>query len=119
MTVIQILVRMAEHVQMESITTHALVWQDTLVSSVQQVTLQCLFKHLLILYYYFKSVNDFAACLSFFLDIDDCDPNPCQNGGTCTDGVNNYRCSCAAGYTGYNCSIGMCKRTTLNKKLNK
>ena len=41
-----------------------------------------------------------------FSDIDDCLPNPCQNSGTCTDEVNNYTCSCATGYTGYNCSIG-------------
>ena len=39
-------------------------------------------------------------------DINDCSPNPCQNGGICTDEVNNYKCSCVAGYTGYNCSIG-------------
>ena len=42
-----------------------------------------------------------------FLDIDDCDPLPCENGATCTDaGVNNYTCTCMAGYEGYNCSIG-------------
>ena len=36
-------------------------------------------------------------------DVNDCSPNPCQNGGTCTDGVNSYTCSCAAGFTGDNC----------------
>ena len=42
-----------------------------------------------------------------FLDIDDCDPLPCENGATCTNaGVNNYTCTCMAGYEGYNCSIG-------------
>ena len=40
------------------------------------------------------------------LDVDDCADNPCQNGGNCTDGVNDYNCTCAAGYTGRNCSIG-------------
>ena len=40
------------------------------------------------------------------LDIDDCADHSCQNGGTCIDGVNKYNCSCAAGYTGRNCSIG-------------
>ena len=43
-----------------------------------------------------------------FLDINDCSPNPCQNGGTCTDQVNNYTCSCAAGYTGKICQTGKC-----------
>ena len=39
----------------------------------------------------------------FFSDIDDCHPNPCQNGGHCTDGVNSYTCTCAAGFDGTNC----------------
>ena len=46
--------------------------------------------------------------LTFFLyvDINDCAVNPCENGGTCTDKVNNYICSCVPGYTGRNCSTG-------------
>ena len=40
------------------------------------------------------------------LDIDECDPVPCRNGGTCFDGINEYRCHCMAGYTGDVCEIG-------------
>ena len=40
------------------------------------------------------------------LDIDDCDPSPCLNGGKCVDGVDSYSCKCAAGYTGDNCETG-------------
>ena len=36
-------------------------------------------------------------------NIDDCNPNPCLNGGTCTDGVNRYTCQCIDGFTGDNC----------------
>ncbi|XP_030844962.1 mucin-like protein isoform X1 [Strongylocentrotus purpuratus] len=36
-------------------------------------------------------------------DIDDCNPEPCQNGGTCTDGLNSYTCACVLGYTGSMC----------------
>nr|CAC20782.1 fibrosurfin [Paracentrotus lividus] len=36
-------------------------------------------------------------------DTDECDPNPCLNGGICTDGVNSYTCSCPPGFTGTNC----------------
>lgn len=43
---------------------------------------------------------------SFFADINDCSPNPCQHGGTCADQLNNFTCTCAAGYTGKNCGIG-------------
>ena len=39
------------------------------------------------------------------VDINDCVPNPCANGGTCTDGVDSYTCDCAAGYTGPNCDV--------------
>ncbi|MDP6946424.1 MAG: calcium-binding EGF-like domain-containing protein, partial [Myxococcota bacterium] len=36
-------------------------------------------------------------------DIDDCDPNPCDNGGTCVDGVNTFDCECLEGYGGDHC----------------
>eukprot|EP00670_Eutreptiella_braarudii_P006058 CAMPEP_0174286670 /NCGR_PEP_ID=MMETSP0809-20121228/12749_1 /TAXON_ID=73025 ORGANISM="Eutreptiella gymnastica-like, Strain CCMP1594" /NCGR_SAMPLE_ID=MMETSP0809 /ASSEMBLY_ACC=CAM_ASM_000658 /LENGTH=252 /DNA_ID=CAMNT_0015382833 /DNA_START=19 /DNA_END=774 /DNA_ORIENTATION=- len=36
-------------------------------------------------------------------DVDDCSPDPCQNGGTCTDGVNSHTCACPARYSGNNC----------------
>ena len=38
-------------------------------------------------------------------DINECDPNPCANGGLCVDGVNGYTCACAAEWTGPNCEI--------------
>ena len=40
----------------------------------------------------------------FFSDTDDCYPNPCLNNGTCTDGVNDYKCTCVPGFVGKNCS---------------
>eukprot|EP00057_Strongylocentrotus_purpuratus_P017149 XP_011671623.1 PREDICTED: fibropellin-1 isoform X6 [Strongylocentrotus purpuratus] len=36
-------------------------------------------------------------------NIDECDSNPCTNGGSCSDGVNSFTCSCADGYTGTLC----------------
>ena len=41
----------------------------------------------------------------FFMcvDINDCDPNPCQNGGVCNDQVNGFTCDCQAGYDGDVC----------------
>ena len=41
--------------------------------------------------------------LIFLTDINECDPNPCQNEGTCVDGIDSYTCTCVAGYTGINC----------------
>ena len=41
-----------------------------------------------------------------FLDIDECDPNPCLHGGFCKDKVNAFKCVCKLGYTGVNCETG-------------
>ena len=45
-------------------------------------------------------------CIFVLSDIDECSSNPCQNGGTCTDGVNSYSCACVAGTSGVNCENG-------------
>ena len=42
-----------------------------------------------------------------FPDINECDRNPCQNGGTCVDKINSYQCECVPGYTGTNCITGI------------
>ncbi|HVV82388.1 MAG TPA: DNRLRE domain-containing protein [Kofleriaceae bacterium] len=41
------------------------------------------------------------------VNANDCASNPCQNGGTCTDGANSYTCSCPAGFTGANCQTNI------------
>lgn len=35
-----------------------------------------------------------------------CQPNPCQNGGTCVDEWLDLRCQCRAGFTGRMCAVG-------------
>ena len=44
--------------------------------------------------------------LFYIVDIDECESNPCENGGTCTDAVNGYSCECAPGFTDANCQTG-------------
>ena len=39
-------------------------------------------------------------------DINECESEPCQNNGICTQGVNDYTCDCASGYAAVNCEIG-------------
>lgn len=36
-----------------------------------------------------------------------CKINPCQNSGTCTKGLTDYKCICSAGYMGTNCQINV------------
>ncbi|NP_001292179.1 uncharacterized protein LOC100632656 precursor [Amphimedon queenslandica] len=40
-------------------------------------------------------------------EVNECDPRPCQNGGTCFDRVNDYYCECAAGWTGTQCQTNI------------
>jgi len=37
-------------------------------------------------------------------EFDDCDPNPCQNGGSCTDIGDGFSCQCVDGFEGLDCS---------------
>ena len=39
----------------------------------------------------------------FLPDINECDPDPCDNGGTCYDGLYQYTCVCDDRFTGVNC----------------
>ncbi|CAD5119952.1 DgyrCDS8533 [Dimorphilus gyrociliatus] len=37
--------------------------------------------------------------------VNECSPNPCQNGGQCIDGLNQFYCRCPALYTGKKCEL--------------
>jgi len=43
----------------------------------------------------------------FTIDTNECVSHPCRNGGTCTDQVNGYNCSCVEGFEGTRCTRGM------------
>ena len=43
--------------------------------------------------------------ISKSLDIDDCKDKPCNNGGTCQDGIASYACVCPLGFKGTDCEL--------------
>ena len=40
------------------------------------------------------------------VDLDECESDPCENGGECHNGNNAYSCTCMPGYNGTNCETG-------------
>ena len=40
-------------------------------------------------------------------DTNDCAPNPCKNGGTCTDGLDSFTCTCSPGWSGTLCGVNI------------
>ncbi|XP_068601793.1 delta-like protein C [Brachionichthys hirsutus] len=40
------------------------------------------------------------------IETNECESNPCRNGGSCKDLVSNYSCECPRGFHGKNCEIG-------------
>ena len=54
---------------------------------------------------------DFQLWIIWFIcyqDIDDCLENPCNNNGSCVDGIASYNCECLAGFTGADCEMSKC-----------
>ena len=44
--------------------------------------------------------------LLHLLDVLECSSDPCQNGATCMDEVDDYQCVCPQGWTGRHCQTG-------------
>ncbi|GAB1302816.1 Coagulation factor IX [Apodemus speciosus] len=42
-----------------------------------------------------------------YVDGDQCESNPCLNGGICKDDINSYECWCQVGFEGKNCELDM------------
>lgn len=41
-------------------------------------------------------------------DLNECTPNPCRNGGICSDGVGEFSCECTSGWSGNKSFIFAC-----------
>ena len=65
--------------------------------------LKCIPNFFYILFYIFLC---FESC-ALFVDINECESDPCMNGAACDDHVNGYSCDCGYGYMGIHCETGM------------
>ena len=43
---------------------------------------------------------------NLLVEINECESNPCENGGTCIDMEGGYECTCESGFTGPACETG-------------
>ena len=124
-----VLVCMVGLVSMESTCSRAIVFQGSLESCAKQVMLQ--FYHIRIWTFYYILANSlfliqtriwvsnfqfkkvrkevwkdqyyYLIMYVLWTDINECASNPCQNLGTCTDGINMFTCNCIQGFTGVTC----------------
>ena len=46
--------------------------------------------------------NIHSLC-TFFIEVNKCSSDPCQNDGICFDGVQRYECECQEGWEGERC----------------
>lgn len=53
-----------------------------------------------------KLIIKISQLISFVADVDECASAPCQNGGTCVDLVDSFRCICPSGWEGNACQFG-------------
>ena len=76
---------------MESTNLHATVLAHTPELSARRVGL--FLNHILV----------YGQLFFFLLDVDECASAPCQNNGTCINGLDGHTCLCIVGYTGDVC----------------
>ncbi|AWO95508.1 putative coagulation factor X-like [Scophthalmus maximus] len=56
---------------------------------------------------YFENSEKTISFWTIYYDGDQCDPNPCLQGGNCTDKVGGFQCLCPAPHFGTICELGL------------
>ena len=49
----------------------------------------------------------FLSGVNCEINIDECAVDPCENGATCVDGINDFVCECVPGFEGRNCQVNI------------
>ena len=49
-------------------------------------------------------VHNILLLLLYYFTVDECESDPCLNGGVCTDQFDSYKCKCEDGFHGDNCA---------------
>ncbi|XP_068572257.1 coagulation factor IXb [Cebidichthys violaceus] len=62
----------------------------------------------------FEDDDKTMAFWAVYIDGDQCQPPPCQNGGVCEDGIGGHTCHCKANFNGRNCEIEVNKQCSVN-----
>ncbi len=68
----------------------------------RQVRVFCRCDHMMIKCADCSQTEDFL-CSRCEVDIDECESDPCRNGGTCVNRHNHYLCECVSDFSGENC----------------
>ena len=84
----------------------ALTWRMTSNVNVNQVNLIANQYIRFCIFLEFKLLSGFSGPICE-INIDECEPNPCTNDGSCQDQINGYFCQCKAGFRGVNCEINI------------
>lgn len=63
----------------------------------------CVFRNLCVIMLSYRNYR----CV-YCADLNECTPNPCKNGGICSDGVGEFECECLPGWSGrcFCCCVG-------------
>ncbi|KAI9548220.1 hypothetical protein NQZ68_010439 [Dissostichus eleginoides] len=62
----------------------------------------------------FEDIEKTMTFWASYIDGDQCQPPPCQNGASCEDGINNYVCWCQPNFDGKNCEIQVTEQCSVN-----
>jgi len=80
------------------------LWQVVWNIAVWKMLCLCVSASMCVLLSHLTNPLLFSHC--FPQDVDDCQSNPCQNGGTCIDEINSFVCLCLPSYGGATCEKG-------------